>query len=171
MCEPFCISHDAVKAVTVKDEKDQYISYCFRETMKQLGSLPEGKGLVDNKAIQKPAETSYGPTDKKLSKADKKLYDLGKDIGETRNLAAEQPERVAEMKALLEKLIADGLRNGNFVKNPQVTIVVMQVRGNQASVLGQVNRPGRYPIEVADMRLTDLLAMAGGTAEIGRAHV
>ncbi len=66
-----------------------------------------------------------------------------------------------------EKLIADGLRNGNFVKQPQVTLVVVQVRGNQASVLGQVNRPGRYPIEVADMRLTDLLAMAGGTAGSG----
>lgn len=66
-----------------------------------------------------------------------------------------------------EKLIAEGLRNGNFVKQPQVTLVVVQVRGNQASVLGQVNRPGRYPIEVADMRLTDLLAMAGGTAGNG----
>ena len=66
-----------------------------------------------------------------------------------------------------ERLIADGLRNGNFVKQPQVTLVVMQVRGNQASVLGQVNRPGRYPIEVADMRLTDLLAMAGGSAQSG----
>ncbi len=66
-----------------------------------------------------------------------------------------------------EKLIADGLRSGNFVKQPQVTIVVLQVRGNQASVLGQVNRPGRYPIEVADMRLTDLLAMAGGSAGNG----
>jgi polysaccharide export outer membrane protein len=66
-----------------------------------------------------------------------------------------------------EKLIADGLRSGNFVKQPQVTLVVVQVRGNQASVLGQVNRPGRYPIEVADMRLTDLLAMAGGTAGSG----
>jgi len=66
-----------------------------------------------------------------------------------------------------EKLIADGLRSGNFVKQPQVTIVVLQVRGNQASVLGQVNRPGRYPIEVADMRLTDMLAMAGGTAVSG----
>lgn len=66
-----------------------------------------------------------------------------------------------------EKLIADGLRSGNFVKQPQVTLVVVQVRGNQASVLGQVNRPGRYPIEVADMRLTDLLAMAGGTASNG----
>jgi polysaccharide biosynthesis/export protein len=66
-----------------------------------------------------------------------------------------------------EKLIAEGLRKGNFVKQPQVTIVVLQVRGNQASVLGQVNRPGRYPLEVADMRLTDLLAMAGGTAASG----
>lgn len=66
-----------------------------------------------------------------------------------------------------EKFIADGLRTGNFVKQPQVTIVVLQVRGNQASVLGQVNRPGRFPIEVADMRLTDLLAMAGGVASNG----
>lgn len=66
-----------------------------------------------------------------------------------------------------ERLIADGLRNGNFVKQPQVAISVVQVRGNQASVLGQVNRPGRYPIEVADMRLTDLLAVAGGAAATG----
>jgi polysaccharide biosynthesis/export protein len=66
-----------------------------------------------------------------------------------------------------EKLVADGLRNGNFVKNPQVTMVLLQVRGNQASVLGQVNRPGRYPLETADTRLTDLLAMAGGTAGSG----
>ncbi|MFY9510773.1 MAG: polysaccharide export protein EpsE [Rubrivivax sp.] len=66
-----------------------------------------------------------------------------------------------------EKLIADGLRNGNFVKQPQVTLVVTQVRGNQASVLGQVNRPGRYPIEVTDLRLSDLLATAGGIASSG----
>ena len=63
-----------------------------------------------------------------------------------------------------EKLVADGLRNGNFIKQPQVSMVVLQVRGNQASVLGLVNRPGRYPIEVADMRLSDLIATAGGVA-------
>ena len=66
-----------------------------------------------------------------------------------------------------EKLVADGLRGGNFVKQPQVNVVVVQVRGNQANVLGQVNRPGRYPIEAADMRLTDLLAAAGGTSASG----
>lgn len=67
----------------------------------------------------------------------------------------------------VEKRIADGLRSGNFVKQPQITVLVMQVRGNQVSVLGQVNRPGRYPLEVADSRLTDVLAMAGGIAGTG----
>jgi polysaccharide biosynthesis/export protein len=66
-----------------------------------------------------------------------------------------------------EKLIADGLRTGNFVKQPQVSVLVVQVRGNQVSVLGQVNRPGRFPIEVADMRLSDVLASAGGVAPTG----
>ncbi|MEO6741971.1 MAG: arylsulfatase [Chthoniobacteraceae bacterium] len=36
------------------------------------------------------------------------LYNLAEDIGETKNLAAAQPERVEKMKALLEKLITDG---------------------------------------------------------------
>ena len=36
------------------------------------------------------------------------LYDLANDSGETRNVAAEQPERAAQMQALLEKLIVQG---------------------------------------------------------------
>jgi arylsulfatase A-like enzyme len=36
------------------------------------------------------------------------LYNLTDDIGETKNLAAAMPEKVAEMKALLEHLITDG---------------------------------------------------------------
>ncbi len=66
-----------------------------------------------------------------------------------------------------EKLIADGLKAKNFVKLPQVSVLVTQVRSNQASVLGQVNRPGRFPIEANDMRLSDLLAIAGGIATTG----
>lgn len=67
----------------------------------------------------------------------------------------------------VEKRIADGLRTGNFVKQPQVTVLVIQVRGNQVSVLGQVNHPGRFPLEVADSRLSDVLAVAGGIAPTG----
>jgi len=36
------------------------------------------------------------------------LYNLADDIGETKNLAAEMPEKVAEMTTLLEKLVTDG---------------------------------------------------------------
>jgi arylsulfatase A-like enzyme len=36
------------------------------------------------------------------------LYNLAEDLGETRNLATDQPERVAEMSALLESLITAG---------------------------------------------------------------
>ena len=69
--------------------------------------------------------------------------------------------------AQAERRIADGLRSGNFVRQPQVNILVVQVRGNQVSVLGNVNRPGRYPLELADTRLTDVLAAAGGISQGG----
>ncbi len=36
------------------------------------------------------------------------FYNLADDLGETKNLAAAMPEKVNEMKAILEKLIADG---------------------------------------------------------------
>lgn len=36
------------------------------------------------------------------------LYNLAEDLGETKNLAAEHPERVEQMKALLEELIING---------------------------------------------------------------
>lgn len=66
-----------------------------------------------------------------------------------------------------EKSIADGLLKGNFLRQPQVSLQLLQVRGNQASVLGMVNRPGRYPIEVTGLRLSELLATAGGIAPTG----
>lgn len=66
-----------------------------------------------------------------------------------------------------EKRIADALREGGFVQKPQVNIILIQVRGNQVSVLGQVNRPGRFPLETANTRLSDVLAMAGGMTPLG----
>ena len=66
-----------------------------------------------------------------------------------------------------EKLIAKGLKDGGYVNDPQVLIFPMEIRGNQVSVLGRVNRAGRYPLETANMRVADLLAMAGGVAPDG----
>lgn len=65
-----------------------------------------------------------------------------------------------------EKKIADALRTGGFLQKPQVNIVLMQIRGSQVAVLGQVNRPGRFALET-NTRVTDALAMAGGATVTG----
>jgi polysaccharide export outer membrane protein len=69
--------------------------------------------------------------------------------------------------AAAEKKIADMLKEGKFVQQPQVNIVMTQIRGNQVSVLGQVNRPGRYPLETFNTHLSDVLALAGGATNTG----
>lgn len=66
-----------------------------------------------------------------------------------------------------EKRLADGLLKGQFLKQPQVSILVTQLRGSQASVLGHAVRPGRYSLELTTTRLTDLMALAGGVAPDG----
>jgi polysaccharide biosynthesis/export protein len=63
-----------------------------------------------------------------------------------------------------EKALADALKKGDFIKNPQVSVMVTQVRANQVNVLGQVGKPGRVALDVAGMRLTDVIALAGGVA-------
>ena len=61
-----------------------------------------------------------------------------------------------------EQRIAKALRDGKFVLNPQVNILVMQIRSAQVSVLGQVGKPGRYPIEQAGSKVSEMIAAAGG---------
>lgn len=43
----------------------------------------------------------------------------------------------------------------------------MQIRGSQVSVLGQLNKPGRFPLESTTTRLSDMLAAAGGVTPMG----
>jgi len=69
--------------------------------------------------------------------------------------------------AAAEKKIADALQSGGFIQKPQVNIALLQIRGNQVSVLGQVARPGRFPLETINTRLSDMLANAGGATAAG----
>ena len=48
-----------------------------------------------------------------------------------------------------------------------MTIQLLQVRGSQVAVLGQVARPGRFPLETANVRASEMLAAAGGVTPLG----
>ena len=63
--------------------------------------------------------------------------------------------------------IAEQLKQGNYIRNPQVSLSVTQVRSRQVSVLGQVGRPGRYALDDVNSKLTDILALAGGISPAG----
>ncbi len=66
-----------------------------------------------------------------------------------------------------EQAIAKALSDGTYIAKPQVNIVLLQNRGNQVSVLGMVTRAGRFPLETFDIRLSEMLAIAGGIAPTG----
>ncbi|MFZ2627957.1 MAG: polysaccharide export protein EpsE [Rugosibacter sp.] len=66
-----------------------------------------------------------------------------------------------------ELAIAQKLDEGKFVVKPQVTVVLVQNHGNQVSVLGQVNHPGRFPLETFNTRLSEILSAAGGITATG----
>lgn len=66
--------------------------------------------------------------------------------------------------------IANRLQRGQFLKDPQVTVNVLQVRSRQVSVLGEVLHPGRYVLE-DHARVTDALALAGGITPAGNTIV
>ena len=67
--------------------------------------------------------------------------------------------------------IADKLKAGKFVVNPEVTVSLAQVNSRQVSVLGNVVKPGRYALDSTNVRLSDFLAVAGGIAPGGSDEV
>jgi polysaccharide biosynthesis/export protein len=65
-----------------------------------------------------------------------------------------------------EKKIASMLEEGGFVKQAQVNIIVSQFASQQVSILGDIYKPGRYPLEHVST-LIEVLALAGGIAPNG----
>jgi polysaccharide export outer membrane protein len=68
--------------------------------------------------------------------------------------------------AAAEKKIGSLLEKGGYLKKAEVNMLVTTLASQQVSVLGQVNRPGRFPVE-GRRKVLDLLAMAGGAGPEG----
>ena len=63
--------------------------------------------------------------------------------------------------------IAEALKRGKYLNNPQVNVALTTVRSRQVSVLGMVAKPGRYPLDETSSQLADVIAAAGGILPTG----
>ena len=61
-------------------------------------------------------------------------------------------------------MIAKKLADGGFYTHPQVSVFAKEYATQGVSVLGEVQKPGVYPL-LGSRRLFDVLSMAGGTSQ------
>lgn len=67
--------------------------------------------------------------------------------------------------------IADRLRSGEYITDPQITVTVLQARSRTVSVMGFVRNPGRYVLDGMTAKVSDVIAMAGGLEANGSQKV
>jgi polysaccharide export outer membrane protein len=69
----------------------------------------------------------------------------------------------SEVKSLIEKAFVEG----DFLKNPQVSILVKEYNSKKISVFGQVSRPGTFPYQDG-MSVVEAISLAGGFTPMAR---
>lgn len=67
---------------------------------------------------------------------------------------------IDEAQAVVEKRYGDG----GFLKDPHVSLFIDEYASQGASVLGEVGKPGVYPV-LGQQRLLDLISAAGGLSD------
>lgn len=65
----------------------------------------------------------------------------------------------------LEGEIASKLQN--YISNPEVTVIVQQINSQKFNVLGQIARPGSYPL-TSSPTILDAIALAGGFRDFAK---
>lgn len=65
----------------------------------------------------------------------------------------------------LEEDIAERLKS--YITDPQVTVIVQQTNSQKFNILGQIAKPGSYPL-TAGTTIVDAIALAGGFKDFAR---
>ena len=65
----------------------------------------------------------------------------------------------------LEGAITEKLKN--FISEPEVTVMVQEIRSQKFNILGQVQRPGSYPL-TNSTTILDAIAIAGGFRDFAK---
>lgn len=67
--------------------------------------------------------------------------------------------------AQLEQELKAALRG--YISDPQVTVIVQEIKSRNFNILGQVTKPGSYPL-TADTTIVDAIALAGGFRDFAK---
>jgi polysaccharide biosynthesis/export protein len=138
--------------------------------MKRLGMWIIGAVLALGCGIAGAAEVLLGPGDVvKLSVYGSPDLSVETRVSESGSITVPLLGQVAVggmPVAAAEKKVGQLLEKGGYLKKAQVNMLITSLNSQQVSVLGQVNRPGRYPVE-GKRKVLDLLAMAGGIGAEG----
>jgi polysaccharide biosynthesis/export protein len=54
-----------------------------------------------------------------------------------------------------------------FITDPQVTVIVQEIKSRNFNILGQVTKPGSYPL-ITDTTVVDAIALAGGFKDFAK---
>ncbi len=68
--------------------------------------------------------------------------------------------------AQLQQEIEVNLRG--YITEPQVTVIVQEIRSQKFNILGEVNKPGSYPLAAGTTIVLDALALAGGFKDFAK---
>jgi polysaccharide biosynthesis/export protein len=74
-------------------------------------------------------------------------------------------QAAGETPRQLEKNIASKL--GNYISDPEVTVIVQDIKSKRFNILGMVVRPGSYPL-ASSATVLDAIALAGGFRDFAK---
>lgn len=78
-------------------------------------------------------------------------------VGEVQAAGTTTPELERELKASLSK----------FLKDPELTVMVAEIRSQRVNIIGQVMHPGAFPL-TQSMGVLDAIALAGGLRDFAK---
>jgi polysaccharide export outer membrane protein len=78
-------------------------------------------------------------------------------VGEVQAAGTTTPELEKQLRASLAK----------FIKDPEVTVMVAEIRSQRVNVIGQVMRPGAFAL-TQSMGVLDAIALAGGLRDFAK---
>jgi polysaccharide biosynthesis/export protein len=130
-------------------------------------SVPSGSAVAANFSLH-PSAPRLGPGDL----LDVSVYNVPELTSKVRidsngeiNLPLVNNVHVAGLTSeQAESVVEKRLSDGSFVKNPHVTVFVNQAVSQTVSILGEVAKPGVYPI-LGEQRLFDMISNAGGLTD------